>query len=326
MKRRFLTLSMVALTLPVAAQTPTEVTAQLSSQRFTVVVPYPPGGPTDSLARLISQGLSKRYTQPSVVENIPGAGGVIGMEKVKRAKGNGHTLMVIPSGNLTVDPTMRPDFPFNIALDFAPITMLATTPNLVVTSPSSGIKTIKELVAQAKAKPDSLSYASPGAGTSLHLAGELFKQQTGIQMLHVAYKGSAPALNDVLGGVVPLMFTNLPAALPFIQSGKLVALGITTSERSTVVPEVSTLSEQGVKGVNVTSWYGLVAPAGTPVAVVDQLAKDAADILAQPQTQQNLAAQGLSRIAMTPAEFARAIKDETQTWAGVIKNGHIKIE
>lgn len=315
----------VAAIVPAQAQN-ADVHKQLSSGTFNIISPFPAGGPVDTLARLLAEGLTKRYGQPAVVENAAGAAGNIGMDKVKRAKGDGHTLLVIPAGNLTINPTLMPNFPFNIEKDFVPVTMLAKAPNVVVASPSSGIKNAKELIAQAKAKPGTLSYASPGVGSGLHLAGELFKQQTGTDLLHVAYKGTAPALTDTVGGIVPLMFTNLPAALPFIHNGKLVAIGITEAQRSPVAPNIPTLAEQGVQGVNVTSWYGLLAPAGTPAPVAEQLARDAADILAKPEVQDKLKAQGMSQSTMTPAAFAKAMKDETAVWAGIIKSRRIVAE
>ena len=278
MQRRFsfslLAAAALAIALPAHAQS--DAHKQLSSDRFTIVSPFPPGGPVDTLARILSDGLAKRYGQAAVVENMVGAAGNIGIDKVKRAKGDGHTLLVVPAGNLTINPTLMPNFPFNIEKDFVPVTMLAKAPNVLVASPASGIKSAKELVAMAKAKPNTLSYASPGVGSGLHLAGELFKQQAGIDLLHVPYKGTAPALNDVLGGSVPLMFSNLPATMPFIKNGKLVALGVTEAKRSAAAPDIPTLAEQGIQGVAVTSWYGLLAPKGTPPAVVEQLAKDAA--------------------------------------------------
>jgi tripartite-type tricarboxylate transporter receptor subunit TctC len=302
------------------------VDKELSSDRFNIVSPFPPGGPVDTLARVLSEGLAKKYGQPAVVENAAGAAGNIGMDKVRRAKGDGHTLLVVPAGNLTINPTLMPTFPFNIEKDFVPVTMLAKAPNVLVASPAAGFKNVKDVIAKAKAKPNQLSYASPGVGSGLHLAGELFKQQAGIDMLHVPYKGSAPALNDVLGGAVPLMFSNLPATLPFIKSGKLVALGITESARSSIAPDIPTLAEQGVPGVVVTSWYGLLAPAGTPPAVVDRLAADAAQFLAQPEVRERLAAQGLSAATMKPAEFAKAMRDETAVWAKIIKARNIVAE
>ncbi|WP_354343621.1 Bug family tripartite tricarboxylate transporter substrate binding protein [Variovorax boronicumulans] len=328
MQRRFsfslLAAAALAIALPAHAQS--DAHKQLSSDRFTIVSPFPPGGPVDTLARILSDGLAKRYGQAAVVENMVGAAGNIGIDKVKRAKGDGHTLLVVPAGNLTINPTLMPNFPFNIEKDFVPVTMLAKAPNVLVASPASGIKSAKELVAMAKAKPNTLSYASPGVGSGLHLAGELFKQQAGIDLLHVPYKGTAPALNDVLGGSVPLMFSNLPATMPFIKNGKLVALGVTEAKRSAAAPDIPTLAEQGIQGVAVTSWYGLLAPKGTPPAVVEQLAKDAAEMLAQPDVRERLKAQGMTDAVMKPAEFAAHIRDETAVWARIIKARNIVAE
>ncbi|TSD61946.1 tripartite tricarboxylate transporter substrate binding protein [Variovorax sp. KBS0712] len=328
MQRRFsfslLAAAALAIALPAHAQS--DAHKQLSSDRFTIVSPFPPGGPVDTLARILSDGLAKRYGQAAVVENMVGAAGNIGIDKVKRAKGDGHTLLVVPAGNLTINPTLMPNFPFNIEKDFVPVTMLAKAPNVLVASPASGIKSAKELVAMAKAKPNTLSYASPGVGSGLHLAGELFKQQAGIDLLHVPYKGTAPALNDVLGGSVPLMFSNLPATMPFIKNGKLIALGVTEAKRSAAAPDIPTLAEQGIQGVAVTSWYGLLAPKGTPPAVVEQLAKDAAEMLAQPDVRERLKAQGMTDAAMKPAEFAAHIRDETAVWARIIKARNIVAE
>ncbi|MDR6858946.1 tripartite tricarboxylate transporter substrate binding protein [Variovorax guangxiensis] len=318
--------ALMALAAVAPANAQNAVEKQLSSDRFTIVSPFPPGGPVDTLARVLSEGLAKRYGQAAVVENMPGAAGNIGIDKVKRAKGDGHTLLVVPAGNLTINPTLMPNFPFDIQKDFVPVTMLAKAPNVLVAAPSAGIKTAKDLVAQAKAKPGTLSYASPGVGSGLHLAGELFKQQAGVDLLHVPYKGTAPALNDVLGGVVPLMFSNLPATLPFIKNGKLVALAVTEAQRSPAAPEIPTLAEQGIQGVAVTSWYGLLAPAGTPPAVAEQLAKDAAQFLAQPEVRERLKAQGMTEATMKPGEFAVYMRDETAMWARIIKARNIVAE
>ena len=307
----------------------TPVERQLAQDRFTVVAPFPPGGPVDSLARLLAEGLRQRYAQAAIVENLPGAAGNLGMEKVKRAKPDGHTLLVVPAGNITINPTLMPSFPFAIERDFVPITMLASAPNVLVAGAASGITSVKDLIAKAKAKPDTLAYASPGVGSGLHLAGELFKQQAGVDILHVPYKGTGPALNDVLGGTVPLMFSNLPGVLGQIRTGKLVALGLTDATRAAAAPDIPTLAELGVPGVVVSSWYGLLAPAGTPPEVVDQLARDAAAILAQPAVAEQLKAQGLTQAApplSKPAEFAAHIRAETATWAKIIKARHIVAE
>lgn len=290
-----------------------------AQERVTLVAPFPPGGPVDVLSRILADGLQKKTGQTVVVENLPGAAGNLGIDKVKRAKPDGKTWLVVPAGNLTINPTLMPNFPFNIERDFVPVTMLAKAPNVLVASTAVKLGSLRDLIAQAKARPGTLSYASPGIGSGLHLAGELFKLQTETDLLHVPYKGTGPALNDVLGGTVPLMFSNLPATLGHIKSGKLLALGLTDSVRSAVAPEIPTLAEQGVSGVVVTSWYGVLAPAGTPAAVAEQMAKDAADILAQPVVRDQLRAQGLSDATQKPTEFAAHIKAETQTWARIIK-------
>ncbi len=312
-------MAMFALASQAQAQT-------LGSDGFRIVAPFPPGGPVDALARLLAAGLAERYKQAAVVENLTGAAGNIGIDKVRRARPDGHTLLVVPAGNLTINPTLMANFPFNIERDFVPVTMLARAPNVLVASPSLKVKNVRELIALAKARPGTLAYASPGVGSGLHLAGELFKQQADVDILHVPYKGTGPALNDVLGGQVPLMFGNLPGTLAHIKSGKLLALGITDTSRSATAPDIPTLAEQGIQGVVVTSWYGLLVPSGTPVAVVERLAKDAAAILGEPSVREQLKAQGLSGTLMPPAEFAAYIRDETAQWARIIKARNIVAE
>ena len=297
-----------------------------AQDRITLVAPFPPGGPVDMLSRILADGLQKKYSQVVVVENLPGASGNLGIDKVRKAKPDGKTLLVIPAGNLTINPTLMPNFPFNIERDFVPITMLAKAPNVLVANAQSKVGSVRELIAQAKLKPNQFSYASPGIGSGLHLAGELFKQVTDTDLLHVPYKGTGPALNDVLGGSVPLMFSNLPAVLGHIRSGKLIALGITDNLRTAAAPEIPTLVEQGVSGVVVTSWYGILAPAGTPVALVEQLARDAAEILSQANIKEQLKSQGLTDATQKPSEFALHIKQETQTWARIIKTRGILAE
>ncbi|MCW5672328.1 MAG: tripartite tricarboxylate transporter substrate binding protein [Hydrogenophaga sp.] len=318
--------SLLALLGTSTAHAQTAAEKQLAADKFTLVAPFPAGGPIDTLARVLADGLGKRYNQIAVVDNAPGAAGNIGMERVKRAKPDGHTLLVIPAGNLTVNPTLMPKFPFDIQKDFVPVAMLAKTPNVLVTNPATGIKSVADLIARAKAKPDSLSYASPGVGSGLHLAGELFKSQADVDILHIAYKGTPPAINDVLGGTVPLMFSNLPTVLPHIRSGKLVALAVTDSARTPTAPEIPTLGELGVPGVVVPSWYGLLAPAGTPADVVAQLARDAAVILAEPAVRERLQGQGLSAWDIQTTAFDAHIRDETARWAKVIKARNITME
>ncbi len=301
--------------------------ALAQAERTTIVAPFPPGGPVDTLARILAEQISRRSGQPAVVENLPGAAGNLGIDKVKKARADGRTLLMIPAGNLTINPTLMTNFPFNIEKDFVAVTMVAKAPNVLVAGPGAKVRDVRELVAAAKARPGGFSYASPGIGSGLHLAGELFKQQTGTDLMHIPYKGTAPALNDVLGGTVPLMFSNLPATLQHIRSGKLVALGVTDSVRDAVVaPEIPTLAELGIPGVVVTSWYGVLAPAGTPPEAVAQVLKDTTDALARPEVREQLRSQGLTPVLMKPVEFAAHIKAETATWAGIIKARNIVAE
>lgn len=314
------------LALAGTAQAQTAAEKQLASERFTLVTPFPAGGALDSLSRMLADGLGKRYNQAAVVDNVPGGAGTIGMAKVKRAKADGHTLLVIPAGNITINPTLMPKFPFDVQKDFVAVTMLATTPNVLMTAPRTGFKTVADVIRRAKEKPGELFYASSGMGSGLHIAGELFKDQAGIDIQHVAYKGSTPAINDLLGGTVPLMVANLPTMLPHIESGRLVALGLTDRARSPHAPSIPTLAEQGVPGVVVPSWYGLMAPAGTPADVVDQLAKDVTEILAQPHFREFFKSQGMTEWDLKTTAFDAYIRSETANWAKVIKARNITME
>jgi tripartite-type tricarboxylate transporter receptor subunit TctC len=299
---------------------------QPASNEIRLVAPFPPGGPVDVLSRILAAGLREKSGSATVVENLPGAAGNIGIDKVKRAAPDGRTLLVIPAGNLTINPTLMKNFPFDIDQDFVPVTMLAKAPNVLVVHPGLAAANARELVALAKAKPGTLAFASPGIGSGLHLAGELFKLQTGTDLLHVPYKGTGPALTDVLGGTVPIMFSNLPATLAHIRSGKLRALGVTDNVRAVAAPDIPTLAEQGISGVEVTSWYGILAPRGTPAAVAAQLARDAAEILNRPATIEQLKGQGLAVWVMQPEEFRTHIRNETASWARIIKARNIVAE
>lgn len=301
------------------AQAQTVIEKELGAKPFTVVAPFPPGGPVDTLARTLASGLAERYKQTATVENRPGANGNIGIDQVKRAAPTGHTLLVVPAGNLTINPTLIPNLTYNVDVDFSPLSTLARTANVVAVNPAVPAKTLTELIALSKAKPNSISYASPGVGSGLHLAGELLRQQSGADILHVAYKGSAPGLNDVLGGAVPMIIGNLPSVLPHVQSGKLRALAVTDATRSSALPDVPTLAEAGVPGVAVTSWYGVLAPKGTPAATLAQLAKDVQAIFQAPATRTLLDKQGLTVWITTEAAFGDLIRREAAMWAPIIK-------
>lgn len=319
----------LALTFAVArahAQGVTDVDAAMRSAPFTVYSALPPGGPVDTLARLLADGLQKKYGQAAVVENLPGAGGNIAMKRLRGAKSDGHTLLVVPAGSLTIYPALMPNFPFVIERDFTLVTMLAKAPNILVANSGVGIESLKDLIAKAKAQPGALAYATPGVGSGLHLAGELFKAQAGIDMTHAAYKGSTPALTDVIGGHVPLMLTNVPAALPYLRNGKLVALGVTEAQRTPLAPEVPTFAEQGVAGVVVTSWYGLIAPPGMSPAVAIRLAKDAEEMFDAPAVREQINTVGMVVSTSAPPAFVDYVRDEAKVWREVIKRARISMD
>lgn len=309
------------------AQTPTSAAkSQLAAQPFTIIAPFPPGGPVDSLARVLSAGFTERYKQTVVVENRAGANGNIGIELVKRSAPTGHTLLIVPAGNITINPTLMPKLGYDVEADFAPVVSLAKAANVIAVSPGLRVTSIAELVALSKAKPGSISYASPGVGSGLHLAGELFRQQSGTDILHVAYKGTAPGLNDVLGGSIPMIIGNLPTLLPHIQNGKLRALAVTDSARSPLLPDIPTLAEAGVTGVAVTSWYGVFAPKATPAPVLAELAAVVTQILNAPATRSTLEKQGLSVWTVAGGAFGEVIRKETAAWMPIIKSRKIEAQ
>jgi tripartite-type tricarboxylate transporter receptor subunit TctC len=292
------------------------VPADFPRHPMTLIVPLAAGGPLDVLGRLLAQEYQARSGEPASVDNRTGGAGNIGIDAVRRAAPDGSTLLVIPAGNLTINPTLLRNLSFDVERDFAPITLLATTPNLLVTSPKSGITSIAGLIARAKER--ALAYGSPGVGSQLHLAVELFKQKTGIEMTHVPYRGTAPALNDLLGGHIDVLVSNLPVALPVIKAATVVPLALTTAERSPLVPDVPTLAEAGVSGIDVTSWYGLLAPRATPKPVLDAIYAVTRDVLASPALQQKLDAQGLVVKIEAADVFAARIRRETAIWADII--------
>ena len=303
-----------------------EVSAALSAGPFSIVAPFPPGGPVDTLARMLATGLSERYRQAAVVDNRAGANGNLGIEFVKRAAPNGHTLLVVPAGNLTINPSLMPHLGYDVARDFDALSTVAKAPNVLAVNPAVPARTVAELVALSRAHPGSLSYASPGVGSGLHLAGELFRRQSGADLLHIAYKGSGPGLNDVLGGTVPMIVGNLPTLLPHIQSGRLRALALTDPVRSPLLPQVPTLAEAGVPGVAVTSWYGVLLPHGTPEPLRRQLVQDISDIFTSTANRALLERQGLTVWIHSEAAFSELIRQETATWLPVIRSQHISAE
>jgi tripartite-type tricarboxylate transporter receptor subunit TctC len=296
------------------------------SQPIKMIVPFTAGGTTDILARTIGQKLSEAWRQPVIVENKPGAGGNIGADAVAKAKPDGYTILMGTIGTQSINASLYSKMPYDAAKDFAPITLVAVVPNLLVVHPSVSAKTVGELVALAKAKPGQLNFASSSTGGSPHLAGEMFKQMTGADIVHVPYKGSAPALTDLLGGQVALMFDNMPSALPHVKAGKLRALGVTSARRSQAVPDIPTIAESGVAGYEVDSWFGILAPAGTPKEVVGKLNAEIVRILQMPDVRQRLQEQGAEPVGGTPEQFDEHIRKETVKWARVVKASGAKVD
>jgi len=308
----------------VAALAPLVAAAQ--AKTIHVVVPFPPGGPTDVLGRLLGQSLAESLGATVVVDNKVGAAGNIGVDAVAKAAADGSTIGIIPAGNIAVNPTLFPALPYK-ASDLAPVTMLATVDNvLVVNAEQVPAKNVRELLDLAAKKPGALSYASPGAGSQAHLAGALLELSTGVQLLHVPYRGIAPAVTDLVGGQVSMMFAPLQTALPHIRSGKLRALGIASQKRSPLLPDVPTIAEQGVAKFEAVSWYALMVPAATPSDVVDRLSAATVRFLASPDARAKLAAQGMDPGGGTPQELAATIRAESARWSEVVRKQNIKPE
>jgi tripartite-type tricarboxylate transporter receptor subunit TctC len=290
------------------------------------IVPFPAGGVLDVLTRSVAEPLQRASGHTVVVDNQPGASGNLGIAQVARAAGDGATVLFIPQGNITINATLMPNTPFTWERDFKPVTLVAYAPNVMVVHPSVPAKTVAELVAHAQAFPGKLAYASPGNGSSLHLIGELIKREAKIDMLHVPYKGTPPALQDLVGGQVQVMFGAVPTLLPAIKAGQVRALAVTTAQRTNTLPDVPTLAEAGVAGIDVPSWYGVMVPAATPPPLIERMHAALAAAMAQPEVRSKLAAQGLTTVGNAPAAFAAQIQRETAVWADVIRAARIKTE
>lgn len=284
-----------------------------------LVVPMAAGGNGDIIARLIGKDLTEILGQPVIVDNRPGAGGNIGANVVAKAPSDGYTLVLGAVGTHAINASLYKRMPYDIRRDFTPVTMMASVPNVLVVNPSLPVKNVQELIAYGKKKQGGLNFASSGAGSSIHLSGEMFKSMTGVPMTHIAYKGSAPALTDLLAGQVDLMFDNLPTALPHIKTGKLRALAVTSTARSPSLPDVPTMEQAGVKGFEAGSWFGILAPAKTPPEVVNTLDREIQAALARPETRKALIDRGFQPTVKGPSAFAAFIDQEIDKWAAIVK-------
>ncbi len=300
------------LAMPAAAQT-------WPNKPIRFVVPFPPGGATDIIARAVSVEISKTLGQQVIIDNRAGAGGNIGTDIVAKSAPDGYTMLMGTVGTHGINVSLYSKLTYDAVKDFAPVTLVANVPNVLEVNPGLPVNSVKELIAYAKANPGKLNFASSGNGTSIHLSGELFKFMTGVDMVHIPYKGSAQAITDLLGGQANLMFDNLPPSLPHIKSGKLRALAVTTRTRSPALPEVPTMEEAGVPGYEASSWFGVLVPAGTPKDIVQRLNNEIVKALNTPALKSSLESQGAVPVGNTPEQFAAHINAEIAKWAKVVK-------
>ncbi|WP_426954789.1 Bug family tripartite tricarboxylate transporter substrate binding protein [Muricoccus radiodurans] len=306
--------------VPFAAQAQGREGGRYPDQPVRVIVPFPPGGPADIVGRLLARALGEQFNASFVVENRAGAGGVIGVEAVAKARPDGHTLGIGSSGALSVLPNLMPRMPYDVARDIQPISIAIAVPQALCVNKDLPVRTVAELIARIRAQPGRLSFSSSGNGNSLHLAAELFRHRAGgLDIVHVPYRGAAPALTDLVSGQVQMMFGDVPVMLPQIQSGAIRALAVTAAERSPALPDVPTMTEAGVPGVESESYYGLIAPTGIPADRLAALHAAVVAALRNPATRDPLLAQGGRLIGNTPAEFAAYIRSEGEKWGEVIR-------
>lgn len=314
----------LALMVPLAGMfSPVSAQSNTTDRPIKIVVPFSPGGGTDTIARTLSAGMSKELGQTVIVENKPGAGTIIGTDAVAKSAPDGTTILIATFAH-AVNPSLRSKLPFDTDKAFDPVVLIGRSPNILVVPANSPYKNIKELVAAAKANPGKLTFASQGVGTSAHLAGELFNNLAGVNLTHVPYKGAGPALNDLLGGQVNMMFATATAAAPLIEGGKVRALGVTTPERSPVRPDVPSIAEAGVPGYAAESWYGFFVPAGTPADVVAKLNAATAKAAKSDAFRKRVEGEGLVISAGTPKELADYVSAEQKRWAAVVKAAKIQ--
>jgi len=316
-----------SLVVACAAAVPGAALAQaFPAKPITIIVPFPPGGVTDPVARQVAQRVAENVKQPVIVENKPGASGIIASEYVKRQPADGYTVLFGFTGSHAVNPTLYSKLPYDPQKDFQPVTLIINTPHILVVPADSPAKSVADLVALAKSKPGGLTFASQGIGAGGHLLGEMFKAQTKANMSHVPYKGSAPALTDMLAGRVDVFFDAMVTSLPYVRDGKLRALAIANKTRSKLLPDVPTMAEAGFPGVEMDQWFGMMVPAGTPPPVVQKLNQEFVKAVRSPDIEKSLTERGLDVVTNTPEQFAAVIKADTATLGKVVKESGAKAD
>lgn len=315
-RRQFLSAAGALLVAPRAAFAQAQA---YPAKPIRLIVPFPAGGTADILARTVGQKLSETWSRPVIIDNRTGAGGNIAAEVAARSAGDGYTLFMGTVGTHAIHQTLYKKLPFDPIHDFTPIAYVAGVPNVVVVHPSIPVKNVQELIAHIKARPGQINFGSSGTGSSVHMSGELLKVMAGLDMTHVPYKGNPQAVTDLLSGLLTLMITNMPSVIPFIQSGRLRALAVTTRARSPALPNLPTMEEAGVAGYESSAWFGLLGPAGVPREIVTRINAEVVRILKIADVRQSLAGQGADPLFMPPDEFGAFIKAETAKWAKVVK-------
>jgi tripartite-type tricarboxylate transporter receptor subunit TctC len=313
------------LAAAIALMAPSMAQAQYPMKPMRLIVPYPPGGGTDTMARTLGQKLAESLGQQVVVDNRPGGGANIGAELAAKSPPDGYTLLMCTIAHASAVSLYR-KLGYDVLRDFAPVSLLATTPHILVTHPSLPVKSVKELIALAKVRPNELVYSSSGSGTPAHLAGELFKHMVGVNMVHVPYKGGGPSVVALLSGEVALAFATTPSVLTHVRSGRLRAIAVTTGRRSVATPDLPTLADSGVAGYDVGSWYGLLVPAGTPKEVIARLNSEVHKALRLPDVKQRLDAGGFEALTSTPEEYGAFMRGEVEKWAKVVKAAGIRAD
>lgn len=314
----------VTLALTLAATLPAR--AEFPDHPLKIIVPYPPGGTTDLLARAIAPRLGERLHQTVIVENRAGAGGVIGAQAVAKSPGDGYTLLFGTIATHGILPVLQKPAPYDALKDFAPVTLVAITPNVLVANPAVPVKNLAELLALARARPGTINFGSTSQGGSPHMSGELMKSMAQLDIVHVPYKGGGPMLIDLMGGQIQIGFDNLPSSINHIRAGKIRALAVTTAKRWPGAPDIPTMAEAGIPGYEASAWFGLLAPAATPKAIVEMLQKNLTAILRLPEVEKMFLEQGAEPVGNTPEEFGRLIASELQKWGRVIASSGLKLE